>query len=54
MNMPGFTAEASLYKTSVHFYIAAPGAISSAGVMPQQAQMRTPVVEKALDAESGT
>lgn len=39
MNMPGFTAEASLYKTSRHFYMAATGAISSAQVMPQQAQM---------------
>ena len=35
MNMPGFTAEASLYKTSKHFSAGATGTASSTQVVPQ-------------------
>jgi hypothetical protein len=33
--MPGFTAEASLYKTNEHFYAAATGTVSSTQIVPQ-------------------
>lgn len=35
MNMPGFTAEASLYKASKHYLVVASGTASSAQVVPQ-------------------
>ncbi len=36
MNMPGFTAEASLYKTSEHYHAATKGAHASGSVYPAQ------------------
>ena len=35
MNMPGFTAEASLYKANKHYPVVATGTASSAQVVPQ-------------------
>jgi hypothetical protein len=35
MNMPGFTGEASLYKTSAHYYMGEAETISSPQVVPQ-------------------
>lgn len=35
INMPGFTAEASLYKTNKHYLVVATGTASSTQVVPQ-------------------
>jgi hypothetical protein len=35
MNMPGFTAEASLYKTSYHYHVAGVSQAGDARIVPQ-------------------